>query len=275
MKEGQPSDYQFKHNKRIYLDSYNGVASDLMELNDVIADGFMRLSDLRSDVVITQKPHARVVDYDQVGFVRVAKVLSLPRLDFWKRDGLRHTRKDGDVVYIAIDDQKLADEVARADNTGRFDDAFIERFRQEVEDGLRGYLKKEKLLNGGKYNYGFALGYLGFLSYNLVMGPGLLAAQIASGADPALSIVRSVGIVAVANTTCNTLNLFGAGMSYLRNKYIGPTRFYQSPMPDYNDPFIKHSVWELPMPPVPVDRLIRGLQYLDKHGEKLIEKEAT
>lgn len=38
MKEGQPSDYQFKHNKRIHLDSYKGAASDLMELNMVDTD---------------------------------------------------------------------------------------------------------------------------------------------------------------------------------------------------------------------------------------------
>jgi hypothetical protein len=87
-KEEVPNSYRNKHQFGIHLDTYNGIASDVMELNAPVADRFMQVSDMRGDIVVIRKPQDRVLDYDDVGFVRVAKFLKMPRLDFWKGNNL-------------------------------------------------------------------------------------------------------------------------------------------------------------------------------------------
>lgn len=49
--EIEPSQYKNRHYKAIHLDTYRGVARDLMHLNNPVADGFMRVSDMRDDAV--------------------------------------------------------------------------------------------------------------------------------------------------------------------------------------------------------------------------------
>lgn len=265
----QPEGYEFKHAQRIHLDSYRGVGKDFMSLDDRIADGFMRTSDMRGDVVITQKPRERVHDYDQLGHVRVAKFLRMPRIDFWNGDNVTETRKDGDGHWnIAINDQELADKTARA-GTGKndFDERFVTAFRSEVKRGLRSCLQREKILNGGNYNYGFLIGYHTVVAYNLLAFPTIAAAKIAVGDNPIEAFAVAGGLTAVINAANNTLVLGGAGLNHFRGRILGSQ---SALLPDFNDPFVKHSVPEMIMPPVPVDRLIRGIRYLNSHGENMI-----
>lgn len=271
MTEREPQDHQFKHNRQVHLDEYRGLARDIMELNDPIADGFMQTSDMRGDVVIVQKPRQRVMDYDQVGYVRVAKFLQMPRLDLWRGNRVTEIRKkDGGVWYIAINDQELADQVARVGNRDKkFDERFTDAFRMEVNKGLKACLKREKLLNSGDYNFSFFIAYNGTLSHDLVLFPSLLAAKIVAGDNPVEALASSAGITAVANFAYNVLNLTGAGMRYIEGKLFGPSRF-RSHTPNFNEPFVKHSLPELVMPPVPIDRLFRGISYLNKHGDRII-----
>lgn len=262
--------YKNKHPRAIHLDTYNGVACDLMELNEPVADGFMRVSDMRGDVVILRKPQDRVRDYDEIGFVRVAKLLKLPRLDFWKNsNGLVQTRREGDVWYVAVNDQDLADKVARMDgDTRKFDDRFVEAFRDEVKHGLVSCLRREKLLNSGQYNFGFLVAYHGLLGYDLLCGASFLAIAVL---DRNISVAaNAIAIAASSNTLWNTFNLFQVGMTYVNKRLFGPQNFARSFDPNFNDPFIRHSLPELVMPPVPIDRIMRGNMYLDKHGDKLI-----
>src|SRR3989344_3485850 len=112
--EREPQDYQFKHHRRVSLDEYRGAARDLMELNDPVADGFMQTADMRGDIVIVQKPQDRVIDYDHIGSVRVAKSVGMPRLDMWNRNDMVQTIKENDTWYIAVNDQELAQRLARS-----------------------------------------------------------------------------------------------------------------------------------------------------------------
>jgi len=269
-KDQEPKEYQFKHSRRISMDSYNGVAGGIMELNDPIADGFMRVADMRSDVVIIQKPQERVRDYDEIGFVRVAKVLKLPRLDFWRdSNDLTQTKKEDDIWYIAINDQDLADRVARAEGDNRkFNERFVDAFQAEVRNGLATCLRREKLLNSGKYNFGFLVAYHGLLNYDLLLAPVAVVTSILSG-DP-MSAAKVALLIAIANSTWNTFNLAGAGMTYLEDKIFGAEGAIKPSTPNFNDPFIRHSVFDLVMPPVPIDRLVRGSRYLTQHGGQLI-----
>ncbi|MBI2338451.1 hypothetical protein HYU95_04690 [Candidatus Daviesbacteria bacterium] len=268
-KTEQDSGYQNKHFKSIHLDTYRGIASDIMELNRPVADGFMKTSDMRGDVVIMQKPQDRVWDYDEIGFVRVAKLLKLPRLNFWRNGtGFIQTKKSEGVWYIAINDQELANKVVRAeDNSRKFDERFVDAFKEEVKRGLVTCLKREKLLNGGQYNFAFLVGYHGLISYNLVAGPSILAAAFISG--EASLVASALAFSSIANAASNGINLFGAGLTHVEQRLFGDV--FKGNTPDFNDPFVKHSLFELIMPPVPIDRLILGLRYLNKHSHELIK----
>lgn len=276
MLDVEPKSYKFKHAQRMSLDGYKGVANDLMELNDPVADGFMRVSDMRNDVVIIQKLQDRVRDYDEVGFVRVAKFLKMPRLDFWHTDGLIETRREDGVWLVAVNDQELADKVARSnDGKKKFDDLFVEAFRGEISRGLANCLKREKLLNGGKYNLGFFMSYQALMVYDLFTIPTIAVAKIASG-DGVLDTTLRVSEIYVAfNAAYNVINLAGAGLRFARDAMMRKMDMpeipgHEYPLPRFDEPFIKHSLPEIIAPTIPLDRLIRGSLYLHRHGNKII-----
>ena len=261
--------YKNKHPKAIYLDAYNGVACDLMELNKPAADRFMQVGDMRGDIVIVQKPQDRVRDYDEIGFIRVAKFLKIPRLDLWHNENeLLQTKKEDGVWYLAINDQDLANQVVRAEGDNRkFDDRFVDAFRNQVRSGLTAILRREKLLNGGEYDLSFLFAYYGLIKNDLLVGPILVAGALLS--EEPWSTAKTLGVIAAANAIWNTGNLLLAGITWADKKMFGIPKINLN-TPDFNYPFVKHSVVDLVMPPVPVDRLVRGLHYLNTRGNELI-----
>lgn len=248
-------EYKNKHPKAIHLNTYRGVACNLMSLNEPAADRFMQVSDIRTNIVIIQKPQDRVKDYDDIGFVRVAKFLKMPRLDFWHNgNGILQIKREDRTWYIAINDQDLADQVARKEGDNRrFDDRFVDAFRTEVRGGLTSYH--------------------GLISFDLVVGPMMIAVSLLN-ADPE-SAAKSVALVAIANTAYNGLSLVGAGLNWAGQRIFGSYLDLDLELnaQDFNDPFVRRSIPELLLPPVPVDRLIRGLNYLSRYGDELIRKE--
>jgi hypothetical protein len=242
-----------------------------MHLDNKVADGFMSTADMRDHVVIVQKRRKAARDYDQIGFVRVGKLLQMPSMGSWKEgkfSSITKSKEEGWV--IAINDQELADHVTRT-GTGHkaFDGEFVTAFRTEVNDGLKNFLRREKLLNGGHYNLGFFEAYQATLGYDAFVFPIALTTSIALGDNPVHGALTVIGAIAAANFLSNGLNLAGAGLTHIREKYrsfLGDAGH----TPHYNDPFIKHSFLELVMPPVPVDRLVRGLVYLRNHGDTML-----
>lgn len=271
--ENEPKGYQFKHHMHISFDEYRGVARDIMELNDPVADGFMRVSDMRGDVVIVQKPQERVRDYDDIGFVKVAKFLKMPRMDFWGGNHLVQVKKDNDVWYVAVNDQDLADQVSRTDDKRKFDDKFVEAFRGEVNRGLVACLKREKLLNSGKYNVAFLTGHIDLGANAVLLSLALSLGVITK--DPAVLTIATTYVLAqsgLINLLNNSLNWSHTENNPL-NKYLSaaPSNLPSSKGVSYDEPFVKHSLPEYLLPTVPVDRLARGMLYIGKHGDKLIE----
>lgn len=277
MLEREPQGYQFKHSKQIHLDTYRGIARDIMELNEPIADGFMRVSDMRDDIAVIQKPQDRVRDYDDIGFVKVAKFLKMPRMEFWHGDGMVETKREDGVWLVAINDQELADRVARSNNgKKKFDDLYVEAFRGEVSRGLTDCLKREKLLNSGKYNLGVYASYKALLLFDLFLIPVVVGAKVASGDNPADIALKASELYVILNGGYNVLNLVSSGMREVRDRMVRKIGLpevpgHEFPMPRFNEPFVKHSLPEMvASPTVPLDRLVRGALYLRKHGERMI-----
>lgn len=259
------------------------LRGNIMELNDVVTDGFMRTADMRSDIIIVQKPQERARDYDQIGTVRVAKFLQMPRLDLWKGNSTVQTRKEDNIWYVAVNDQELAQTVARSGNgEGNFSERYVDAFRQEVVKGMKDVLKREKLLNGGEYNLAFLTSYFELFTKVLLVLPIAeleVLLHSSSPAEVAQGTAKVVGLYVIVSAASNAFNLFSVFWGNLGEK-IGLERQKKDGIrlqcPKYEDPFIRHSIPEYIMPPVPLDRLARGMKYLGDHeGELIINLEKT
>lgn len=263
----EPQGYQYRHREKIILDGYSGIGADVMQLNEPIADGFMRVADMRKSIVVVRKQEERVVDYDQLGTVRVGKIVSLPRMGRRQKTDVMSTHWGVDNWTIEIDDQKLLRKVVGTDSKEgkKLEERFVDAFRDQVRQGTVDFLSTEKLVNGGVYSAAIPAAYCSFLALYgfdaLVLGE--LLPQGKMTADLALNML---GLDLFGNILVNT------GMK------IGPkllpdagdrksTRNRSKPLDD--EPFIR--TWRDGfMPTWPVDRLVRGLAYDAMHGSKII-----
>lgn len=278
MSEQEPKEYQPKHKTQISLDQYHGVGQGAMRINNPIADGFMKTADIRGDIVIIKKPEDRTRNYEEIGTVRVAKLLRLPRITAWRGRGITQTQKIDNTWYIAIDDQKLSDKAARTNDGGKkFIDLYADAFGQEVTKGIKTVLRQEKLLNSGDYNLTFFTNYWQVFTEELLLLPIAGLDTLLHSSDPAqfaLGIAKVAALYATVNTAFNVINLLGVGTRTLIERFpkTKDTKVFGMELPRYEEPFIGHSVPELLMPLVPVDRLARGLIYLNKNGNDLIKQ---
>lgn len=278
MSEIEPdSEYQNKHSRSIALDTYNGIANDLMILNTPLADRFMQVSDMRSDIAIIQQLQDRVRDYEDVGFVKVAKFLKMPRFDVWRNeDTITQVRRENDTWLIAVNDQDLANKISRTDDGKKFNERFTDAFNTEVNQGLMTCLKREKFLNSGKYDTAFMCGITN-LGHNIASVSLMLAAAAVTRSPEATAHIAVYSLINMAfvNLICNSLNWEHTEKSPLERIFRSKYPDFESNIPFlknsvYNDPFIKHSLPEFLLPGVPVDRYLRGRAYLKNHGKDLI-----
>ncbi|MEO6508464.1 MAG: hypothetical protein ABIO02_00770 [Patescibacteria group bacterium] len=272
--------YTFKHPKHIELD-YRGVASDLMEVNNPVADRFMSVGDMRYNIVVTSLRSDRVIEYDQLGNTRIGKWIEVPRLR--KKNPLLNVGKKDDVWNIAINDQILADEVLRDERKGaKFDEEYVNRFQEKVVEGIQNVLLKEKLLNGGNWSFTVSYSYIQTLTKDLMLLPLIAGYEVGTGRID--EVLTTLGVFASWNALINGLNLIAIGMakgmqkidekladlSGERRKSVYRNLFTS----DFNEPIIKHSLPDYLLPPVPIDRVIRGSIYLKKHSKEFISSEA-
>lgn len=268
-RETGPQDYQFRHAQRMSMNSYDGIASGRMQLDDPTADGFMRVADMRRNIVITRRGQSRTYDYDQVGPTRVAKILEIPRIGRGENGALRTHRED-DTWLIEIEDQKLWKEISEGEGTfEQKEDRFVDRFREEIVTGTTKFLLEEKLFNGGIFSPAVVMGGLSVIHYAL---PVLAeAVTIASGRH-----TIAVDISSVISVACNHLLFNGIAWMLTQRQPLGGGFEQMLPnwyhlVPDSREPFIRNNPLEILMPVVPVDRLIRGGVYLKSHGDELIQ----
>lgn len=260
---------EFHPEKHISLNDYKGVGKEFLGLDSHVADGFMSVSDMRRDISIVQKPQERTRDYDQIGYVRVAKFLSMPTFESWKKHGNVQVRKEEGVWLVAVDDQEVAQNVARSTENGKFNEKFISQFGEEVKKGLGTCLKQEKLLNSGKYDTAFGMSYIDLMFKDL---------PIASLELLALSYIKDVSTdvrftaIMLAYTAFHHAFFNGMNKRHAIDVKI-PHGFLENLFSSNEDPFIKKNILELFTPCVPIDRLVRGSFFLKRHGGKLIRKE--
>lgn len=254
---------------------YKGIGDDLMAVNSATADGFMKAGDMRYDIIVTQRRSDRVVEYDQLGNVRIGRRLEIPRKN--NEEKLVVVTKADNTWNISINDQLLADEVLREEKKDKkFDEAFVNRFEENVVDGLKNVLFREKIMNGDNINLTVVLNSLNTIFINGMYLPAFLGYEMVNDAT---KIPLGITLIAAFNALHNITNSFVIIENQLHYKLqewifgrTVPSNLDKLTTNNFNDPSIKSTFLDYMMPPTPVDRVIRGRRYLNNHKDEILEK---
>lgn len=276
MSQEQPEEYQFRHQTRITLDSYNGIANGVMQLNDPIADGFMRVSDMRRNIMVVNKSESRNYEYSELGLVRVGRVKLVDYASAGSK-GVLSIDISKDSWILVVNDRTIWDQLPQSEKGSKKDELFVTQFRDKVREGARECLIREKIFNGGVYSPVVLMDYLGslFTYSSVAMGE---TASFITGQHTMETDIKALGFVATGHLVINmiswTMAKFGNYMSQfesgLGDSDLQPAFGVSRVRPDYQEPFVRHHIAEFIAPPVPVDRLVRGLVYDRLHGKDLI-----
>lgn len=252
--------------KTITLEEYRGIGKDILKLNAPVAGGFMKTADIRGNISVTRKDPNKIV---KPVFLKKTPAGS------WLNTNITEIRQDGNDWQIGINDQLLAKKTKEASTKITFDEQYITAFQEEISKGLRSVLKREKLLNSGKYNLTFTSSYLTFIGIDVMLIP---IAQIATifGSENMTTLSQNTLVIASSYIVCNVFrngfNSLGVMTGNLRRRVGLPEDSPFGLYSNYEDPFIKHSVSEHLLPPVPVDKFVKGLIYLNHNQNRLLEK---
>lgn len=259
---------------------YSGIASDLMELNQPIADQYMRVTDTRRDILVQKMSHKDALNYDQVGWVRVTKGFLDPSSGEQRDKVVTVEKKDG-AWLLGINDQKIAQQVTQQIETQKipraeFDAKFIAAFQQAMVSGVTNTLIKEKILNSLELDLPSAVGYWAFVSNTTDLLAKFTELYVKYSPDlegVIIGLTVGTGIVLASNFTTNGA-LLGVA-KFLNNNHphglFEKGDFVFKGVPNEDDPMVRHLGWGLLLPSVPVDRLIRGSWYLHRHGDEFIK----
>lgn len=228
--------------------------------NEVIAD-FMRVSDLRLDVVIEDSDkmperNAVSVGSDILAWRSIAPLSDLTKVVF--RPKKFHQTEIADGRYrILIHDRIIDDDIQKRGFQGQEDyaDKYLARLNGEVKKGLAETIRREKLgLRNQFANYFVYFLALGYLPLNVNLGPQAVAGSLAS-----LFFIVHPLLAHNSNITAQRLQQL---------------REFRSLFPDLHislPPSVNPRSWkEAFLPVVPVDKWIKGRRFLAKHGTELI-----
>ena len=281
MSETQPTHYVPESPYAMTL-KYSGIASDIMELNDPIADGYMDTTDARADIVIECAQPTRVFSYEGTSSVQAAKITRFAQFATQRSRGNYSTEFAQGSHIIKIDDQAIAREIHdEGFEKGTFDERFVSAFQTTVQAALKTCLQREKLLNNGKYNVDFLMSQFGFLGLDVFMIPHVVGIIAAAG-YPGDAAKAGALLVSVHHVVAHSLKMREIAMRKRYEKlYPGRRNAHRIPVlqsADANDPFVRRyskKPWEMLFPPVPVDKLVRGIVYLHRHGGELVRSESA
>lgn len=223
----------------INFGSYYGVALDHLQLNTQVADGFVRVSDLRYPIKITNRPQ---LERDNI---------------------LSRSHKEDDKWQIAVNEPRLISQAKEGKNNyPNFQASFVSTVVREMGKCLTG----EKLHNGGDIRFGMLYAYISCILVDLGMVPISIWGGVASEADLTSIVSMAFTTIVLNHLMTNFGIVFEAGVNEVERKILRRSSDHLS---FFNNPFVRHSIPELLLPPVPIDRLVRGHLYLRKHGDKM------
>lgn len=226
--------YQFKHPTHISLDSYQGIASGVMKLNDPVADEFMRVSDMRRNIVIVAKSQPRTYEYSELGFVKIGRMKLLDYASSESNGTLTINRVKDSWVFV-VDDRAMWDQLPQSEPVSKREELFVDRFRDRVRSAAINCLVREKIFNGGTYSPAVLMStMMSFATYSsIILGE---TASIMLDKHTLEVDVNSLIFLATGHLVSNTVNWVWAMIGRHREPLPG----LPSPYPDYEEPFVRH-----------------------------------
>ena len=240
-----------------------GNLSQATALDKKLAEQFMRVSDLRLDVVITdsdKKPEQSTVAVgsDVLAWRTVVPLNELTKIVL--RPKRYRQTKIADARYIIqIHDQVIDDDIRKLGYKDRedYDKQYLARLKTEVKGGLAEALCWEKLgLRAQSPNWRVYI--ISAMGSSLLLYDGSLQGVI-------MLIGTNILVIHPAyNFVWNKLAERHQQISNLLGRHGVNVQF---PLP----PFINPRDWKHAfMPVVPVDKYYKGRRFLAQHGEELI-----
>lgn len=248
-----------------------GNLSQTTQLNEEIADGFMKRSDMRRDIVIVdsdRKPEVEGVDevvvgHGLLGLRGFRPLRDLTAIEFKPQSFHTLTRK-GDYIWqqsweVAIQERVIDDLIRKKGYIDRsdYEEQFLAALNKVVKQGVVQALFQEKLgWHDQKGNY------VGYLLYTAAFPINVF---FDSKAGTHIGKILWLGLLPILNI----------GANYISNRYIEPlqqlNRFLFNNNPPPLPPSFPNRNWkELWLPPFPIEKWIAGRRFLTRHGNQLV-----
>lgn len=252
----------FEIEPRQILYNRTGILSDTASLNRGIAEQFMRVSDLRRDIVIIdsdKKPERSTVAVgsDVLAWRSIVPLGELTKIVF-RPQKFHQVELVEDQYQILIHDQIIDDDLRKScQDRQDYEIRFLARLNSSVKGGMAEALLWEKV--------GFRDQYPNWMLY--IGGAPSFASFLALGEFKAATIILGF-IVICGHLVCSA---FSNSRFQLYKRLSGRFREF---IPGFQldlPPYINPRGWkEAILPTVPVDKWIKGRRLLAKHGDELI-----
>lgn len=232
----------------------SGNLATVTQLNQEMADNFMRRADMRLDIVITDtdtppENNAVAVSSDTLAFRAIEPIRKLTEVRL-KPKPLHTLVVQDDRYLVQIHERQIDDKVRSNKYIDRSDyqEQFLRLLNEAVSAGTSQALSWEKLgFTNHKYVYAlYAMSFMNDSGFFNTM----------SNMHIPLWVTIPTVIVAYGAVVHPTMHILVKPFSIIENKP--------------NHPAIRHSWKEAPLPLLPVDRWIAGKIHLARHGQELV-----
>lgn len=252
---------------RQFVYNRTGNLAATTTVNEEAAEKFMRVSDLRRDIVIVdsgKKPEANTVAVksDTLAFRAVAPISELTKIVL-KPKQFHETEIVDNQYIVSIHDRIIDDDIRKKNYQDRedYENQYLRRLKHEVKDAAAEVLFAEKLgFSDQKINY--------FLYFPQIP---ILLANIPS--KNVSAFVAELGLIAFLHSFLNARD----NMRIIKYKIL--QKYADTVSPGYRvtvPPWINSRSWQqIFYPVVPIDRWIKGRRFLAEHGEELISSKVN
>lgn len=249
---------------REFIYNRTGNLSTTTEVDEEIAAKFMRVSDLRRDIVIVdsgKEPETNTVSVnsDTLAWRTVAPLSELAKIVLKPKKSHQVEIVDNQYI-ISIHDQIIDDDIRKKPYQDRedYERKYLGRLKKEVKDATAEVLFAEKL--------GFSDQKVNYLSYSVITGFLSMDIALQYYLAASLYVAFTFGLTHPLTNIVQNKRF----MDIKRLDEIG-TRMFPGFFKPFMPPDVNYRPWnQIFYPVIPVDKWIIGRRFLAKHGEELM-----
>lgn len=245
---------------QLFVNEYNGNFAQQMELNREGVEQLLKIAHLEGKVILTSlnSSRQRSIEANPDGSVTSKRSLFIrERIEDDKENPLHRAIPIPEGWRIEINDGKIMENLTAKNLTGeKLKKKFAKEFNNQLKQGIKDSIVKEKLTTTKDDSYKIKLGTLALVS----AGALLLGTSLFSSMHPILATGGTIVTFLMANGYTNiSILIFEKKLSSLLP--ISPYTVRKTDAP-----------WEYFMPLVEVDKVLRSLLFLTFKGKRLVKE---